>query len=150
MTGCSGNRWGGKGVLQRGGDGGDKVACGQAGEVAVGQGDVGGKAVQPSAESGGGKWRVALREEGGDDAGEDVAAAAFGEPGVSGRVDEGIAVRRADDALFAFEDDNRVQAGGEIARGGDAFAVVRKRAAGEADKFARMRGEDACRWQFFL
>ena len=150
MTGCSGNRWGGKGVLQRGGDGGDKVACGQAGEVAVGQGDVGGKAVQPSAESGGGKGRVALREEGGDDAGEDVAAAAFGEPGVSGRVDEGIAVRRADDALFAFEDDNRVQAGGEIARGGDAFAVVRKRAAGEAGEFARMRGEDACRWQFFL
>ena len=116
----------------------------------MGQGDVGGKSVQPSAESGGGKWRVALRQQGGDDAGEDVAAAAFGEPGVAGRVDEGVAVRGADDAVFAFEDDNRVQAGGEIARGGDAFAVVGELAPGEAGEFARMRGEDACRRQFGL
>ena len=116
----------------------------------MGQGDVGGKAVQVAADGGGGKGRVALRQQGGDDAGEDVAAAAFGHACVATGVDEGVAVRGADDAVFSFEDDDRLQAGGKLVRGGDAFAVVGELAPGEAGEFARMRGEDACRRQFFL
>ena len=43
-----------------------------------------------------------------------------------------------------------MQAGGEVARSGHAFAVVGECASGEAGVFARMRGEDAGRWQFGL
>ena len=79
------------------------------------------------------------------EAGKDVAAAAFGHAGVAGWVDDGGAVRRADDAVFAFEDDDGAHACGQRLGGGDAFAVVGECFAIQAGKFAGVWGENAAR-----
>ena len=80
-----------------------------------GRGEVAGKAVEVDAEEGGFTGGVRLAEEGGENAGEDVAAAALGHTGVAGRIEIATAAGHGDQTVVALEHDDHAEPSGLFA-----------------------------------
>ena len=131
-------------VAEGGGEVGDDVG-GEDGFFVEGlDGEVGGEAVQVDGGFYGFGYVVRiLGEHGGDDAGEDVAAAAFGQGGVAGGVDGDAAIGVGDQGAPALEDEGDGVLGGEGA--GEIDAVGFDLGDGEAEEaghLAGVRGQD--------
>ena len=65
-----------------------------------------------------------LGDEAGDDSGEDIARAAFGERGRAGGIDPSFAIGKSDDGAVTFEDDGRATFGSEVLGEGEAVGLT--------------------------
>lgn len=107
-------------------------------------GEVSGKAVEIDGKgSGFEKVFGMLGQESGYDAGEDVAGASGGHAGIAGGIDPDNAVGSGDKGAMAFEDDDEVVIGGELARDFQAVGLnFGNGDAGQARHFSGMRSDD--------